>query len=69
MLPSFLTGSRMDHFWLCVDYRGPYKVPDHVGFDGQNGHNSHVSLDGHDKSYTPRQAGKVLILPGNLFVC
>ena len=67
VLPSFLTGSRTDPFRLCVDYKG-YNVPGHVGFDGQNGHDSHVSLDGYDKSYTPRQAGKGLILPGNLFV-
>ena len=29
-------------FWLCVNYRGPYNVPDHVGFDG------------HGRSYAPR---------------
>ena len=68
VLPSFLTGRRTDPFRLCVDYRSPYNIPDYVGFDGQNSHDSHVSLNGHDRSYAPKQARKGLILPGNLFV-
>ena len=62
VLPFFLTGRQTDPFRLCVNYRGPYNVPGHVGFDGQNGHDSHVSLDSHDRSYAPRQAGKGLTL-------
>ena len=50
-------------FRLCVDYKGPYNVLGHVGFDGQNDHDNHVSFDGHDRSYAPRQARKGLTLP------
>ena len=50
-------------FRLCINYKSPYNVPGHVGFDGQNGHDSHVSLNGHDRSYAPRKAGKGLTLP------
>ena len=37
-------------FRLCVNYRGPYNVPGHVGFDS------------HGRFYAPRQAGKGLLL-------
>ena len=68
VLLSSLTKSQTDPFWLCIDYRGLYNISGHVDFDGQNGHNNHVSLDAHNRSYTPRQAEKGLILPGNLFI-
>ena len=32
-------------FRLYVNYRGPYKVPSHVGFDDQGGHKCHVSFE------------------------
>ena len=34
-------------FWLCVNYRGPYNVPGHVGF---NSHDNYSSLDSHSKA-------------------
>ena len=43
-------------FRLCVNYRGPYNIPGHVGFDG------------HGRSYAPRQAGKGLILSEDLLL-
>ena len=61
--PIFFDWESDGSFWLCVDYKSPYNVPGHVGFNGQNGHDSHVSLDGHDRSYAPRQARKGLTLP------
>ena len=62
VLPSFFDRKPDRSLRLCVDYRGPYNIPGHVGIDGQD------CLEGHDRSYVPRQAGKGLILPGNLFV-
>ena len=60
--PIFFDRKSNGSLRLYVDYRGPYNVLDHVGFDGQG------SFEGHDRSYVPRQAGKGLILSGNLFV-
>ena len=49
--PIFFDQKSDGSFRLCVNYRGPYNVPGHVGFDG------------HGRSYAPRQAGKGLLLP------
>ena len=39
--------------WVSyVNHKGPYNIPDYVGFDGPG------SLEGHNRSNTPRKAGK-----------
>ena len=52
--PIFFDQKLDRFFWLYLNYRSPYNISGHVGFDVQNDYDSYDSLDGYNSSYTPK---------------